>query len=98
MAITFPYDILTDFPGWSTEFDLLWRQEQSRSAGGKTYVKDLGTPLWEAKYQSISLSPNELDYWRARFKLLDETPTLIKTQQRAIGTRDQPKTASLSRN
>lgn len=71
MAITFPYDILTDFPGWSIEFDLLWRQEQSRSAGGKTYVKDLGTPLWEAKYQSISLAPNELDYWRARFKLLE---------------------------
>lgn len=71
MAITFPYDLLTDFPGWSTEFDLAYRQEQSRSAGGVTYVKDMGSPLWKASYQSRSMTPNELDYWRARFKLLE---------------------------
>lgn len=71
MAITFPYDLLTDFPGWSTDFDLAYRQEQSRSAGGVTYVKDMGTPLWKASYQSRSMTPNELDYWRARFKLLE---------------------------
>ncbi len=71
MAITFPYDLLTDFPGWSTEFDLFWRQEQSRAAGGRTFVKDMGSPLWAATYQSTSLKPNELDYWRARFKSLE---------------------------
>ncbi|MEI4482237.1 MULTISPECIES: carbohydrate binding domain-containing protein [unclassified Phyllobacterium] len=71
MAITFPYDILTDFPGWSVDFDLMWRQEQSRAAGGRTFVKDLGSPLWAATYQSINLKPNDLDYWRARFKLLE---------------------------
>lgn len=71
MAITYPYDILANFPGWSTEFDLLYRQEQSRTAGGKTYVKDLGSPLWQATYLSISLSANELDEWRARLKLLE---------------------------
>ncbi|MGB5903815.1 MAG: hypothetical protein WBH00_13285 [Xanthobacteraceae bacterium] len=59
-------DLLADFPGWSTQFELLWRQEVSRVAGGRTYVKDLGDPLWTATYQSRSLSVNELDYWRAR--------------------------------
>lgn len=71
MAITFPYDILATFPGWSVEFDLLWRQEQSRTAGGQTIVKDMGSPLWQATYQSRSMRPNELDSWRARFKLLE---------------------------
>lgn len=71
MTVTFPVDFLSDFPGWSTEFDLLYRQEQSRSANGKTYAKDLGSPLWKATYQSRSLRPNELDYWRARLKTLE---------------------------
>ncbi|UGX87128.1 carbohydrate binding domain-containing protein [Phyllobacterium meliloti] len=71
MAITYPYDLLTEFPGWSTEFDLAYRQEQSRTAGGKTYVKDMGDPLWQATYQSRSMSANELDGWRARFKALE---------------------------
>ncbi|WP_271025532.1 hypothetical protein [Rhizobium sp. RCAM05973] len=71
MTVTFPVDFLSDFPGWSTEFDLLYRQEQSRSANGKTYAKDLGSPLWNATYQSRSLRPNELDYWRARLKALE---------------------------
>ncbi|MEN5297528.1 hypothetical protein ABE530_04130 [Brucella sp. TWI559] len=71
MPITYPYDILASFPGWSTEFDLLYRQEQSRTAGGKTYVKDLGSPLWQATYMSRSLPANVLDAWRARLKLLE---------------------------
>lgn len=71
MTITFPVDFLSDFPGWSTEFDLLYRQEQSRSANGKSYAKDLGSPLWKATYQSRSLWPNELDYWLARMKALE---------------------------
>jgi hypothetical protein len=71
VTVTFPVDFLSDFPGWSTEFDLLYRQEQSRSANGKTYAKDLGSPLWKATYQSRSLRPNELDYWRARLKTLE---------------------------
>lgn len=71
MAITFPYDLLAEFPGWSTEFDLFYRQEQSRSAGGRTYVKDFGSPLWRATYQSRTLRINELDEWRARLNVLD---------------------------
>jgi len=64
-------DLLSGFPGWSTQFELLWRQEVSRVAGGRTYVKDLGDPLWTATYQSRSLSPNELDHWRARLDALE---------------------------
>jgi len=66
-----PFEILADFPGWTTSFDLMVRQEQSRSAAGVTYVKDLGPPLWTLKAQSKVLRPNELDHWRARLKALE---------------------------
>lgn len=66
-----PFDILDGFPGWVTGFDLMVRQEQSRSASGVTYVKDLGPPLWTLKAQSKVLKPNALDYWRARLKVLE---------------------------
>ncbi len=71
MAISYPYDLLAGFPGWSTEFDLLWRQEQSRQANGRTIVKDFGSPLWRATYQTKTLSANELDAWRARLAAME---------------------------
>lgn len=71
MALSQPFDLLSDFPGWVTSFDLMWRQEQSRTAGGKTIVKDLGSPLWQLKAQSKQLKPNELDYWRARLNAME---------------------------
>lgn len=71
MAITYPLDILADFPGWSTSFELGWRQEMSRTAGGTTYVKDLGNALWKASYTSRVMRPNELDEWRARLDSLE---------------------------
>lgn len=71
MAITYPYDILAEFPGWSTDFDLAYRQEASRTAIGQTFVKDFGSPLWTASYQSVVMRPNELDAWRARLKALE---------------------------
>lgn len=71
MAITYPYDLLATFPGWSTEFDLLYRQEISRTAIGQTFVKDFGSPLWRATYQSRLMKPNELDVWRARLKAME---------------------------
>lgn len=66
-----PFEILADFPGWVTGFDLMSRQEQSRSSAGVTYVKELGPPLWTLKAQSKVLSPNTLDHWRARLKVLE---------------------------
>lgn len=71
LSLTEPFDLLADFPGWTTEFELAWRQEQSRTAGGRTYVKDLGSPLWMLTAQSRQLSINELDYWRARLNAME---------------------------
>lgn len=71
MAITYPFDLLADFPGWSVEYDLLWRQEQSRQANGRTIVKDFGSPLWRATYQSRQMRANELDKWRARLHAME---------------------------
>lgn len=71
MTASFPFNLLDQFPGWSIEFDLMYRQEYSRTTGGMTIAKDMGTPLWKAAYQSFSMMPNQLDAWRARLKLLD---------------------------
>lgn len=71
MSISYPLDLLDGFPGWSTEFDLLHRQEQSRQENGRTIVKDRGSPLWRASYQTRSLKPNELDAWRAKLASLE---------------------------
>jgi len=59
------------FPGWTTQFELMWRQEQSRHASGRTRVKDFGTPIWMASYQSREMNPNEIDEWRARMNALE---------------------------
>lgn len=61
---------MQDFPGWTVAFELLYRQEQSRHASGRTRVKDFGTPIWTATYQSRQMRPNEIDEWRARLNLL----------------------------
>lgn len=71
MSITYPFDLLSSFPGWTTEFELVERQEQSRVAGGRTYVKSLGSPLWRLSAASRSLSINELDGWRARLEVME---------------------------
>lgn len=71
MALSEPFDLLVDFPGWVTSFELRWRQEQSRQASGRTIVKDLGSPLWRLVAQSKVLKPNTLDYWRARLDALE---------------------------
>lgn len=61
---------MDNWPGWSTRFQLLFRQEQSRHASGRTRVKDFGTPIWQTTFQSRSLRPNLLDEWRARLGAL----------------------------
>jgi hypothetical protein len=71
VAISYPLDLLASFPGWSTKFELLHRQEQSRTASGITYVKDFGSPLWMGAWVTCNLKPNELDEWRARLDALE---------------------------
>lgn len=66
MAITYPFDLLSGFQCREEEFDLLWRQEQSRQANGRTIVKDFGSPLWRASYRSIPMYPDQLDAWHAK--------------------------------
>lgn len=62
---------MDNFPGWTTRFELMYRQEQSVHASGRVRVKDFGTPIWRASYQSRTLRPNELDEWRARLSALE---------------------------
>lgn len=71
MALTAPFNLFPGFPGWTTGFDLHWRQEQSTQASGRTVVKDLGAPLWTCRATTKTLSPNNLDYWRARLTALE---------------------------
>ena len=61
---------MENFPGWTVNFELLFRQEQSIHASGRVRVKDFGTPIWTATYQSRLMRPNELDQWRARLAAL----------------------------
>lgn len=70
MALTEPLDILSDWPGWVTEFDPQYRQEQSRVADGRTFLKDLGSPLWRMAARTKLLRPNMLDHWRARLQAM----------------------------
>ncbi|WP_411036164.1 hypothetical protein [Shinella sp. BYT-45] len=71
MALTYPLDLLSEFPGWATEFEPVYRQEYSRQANGATIGKDFGSPLWRGVWTSRTLSPNDLDYWRARLEALE---------------------------
>ncbi len=71
MALVYPLDILDGFPGWTTEFEPVFRQEQSRQANGVTRVKDQGSPIWRGAWQSKVLSANALDHWRARLEALE---------------------------
>ncbi len=79
MALSEPFDILAEFPGWTTSFAPRMRQEQSTSAAGRTYVKDLGPALWTATHTSRALKPTELEEWRARLE------ALAGTQQTFLG-------------
>ena len=71
MALTEPFDLLPSFPGWTTGFDLRWRQEQSVQASGRVLVKDMGSPLWQLRAVSRVLKPNGLDQWRAKLNALE---------------------------
>lgn len=64
---------MEDFPGWSTSFKLMMRQDRSRHASGRTRTKNFGTPIWSGVWRSKSLTPNEMDQWRARIQALLET-------------------------
>lgn len=53
MTLTFPRDLTTSVAWTKADLYLKWRQEISKQANGVTLAKDLGSPLWMAKYTSI---------------------------------------------
>ena len=56
MALSHPRtDILTSVAFQDQKFQLMWRQEISRTAGGVTLGKDLGPSLWSASYTTIRM-------------------------------------------
>lgn len=61
---------MNEFPGWSTRFELGWRQEVSQHASGAVRVKDFGRPVWQASWTTGQLRPNALDRWRAEIDAL----------------------------
>lgn len=71
MSITYPISLFPGFPGWTTGFDLKWRQEQSTQASGRVLVKDMGSPLWTLRATTKPLKPNQLDQWRAKLTSLE---------------------------
>lgn len=64
---------MDDFPGWSNNFSLMWRQELSRHASGRVRVKDMGRPIWRAVWTSIPMRVNELDKWRGHIDALGQS-------------------------
>lgn len=64
-------DILADFPGWTTQFELQCRDEMSGQADGTIIVKELGPPLWTLTAQSRQLRSPELRFLKARLASLD---------------------------
>lgn len=70
MAITYPNDLLADWPGWTT-LDLAYGDETSGQAGGQLRVKSRRAPLWTMKAATRDLSPNELRRWKAKLATLE---------------------------
>lgn len=86
MAISYPITNIIDEldgVGWSTSFELLYRQEQSRHASGRTRVKDFGTPIWQASYTTKTFSPNKIDYWKARLNTLENGIQIFRAYPRS---------------
>lgn len=70
MTVTYPVDLLADWPGWAV-LDLSYGEETSGQAGGQVRVRSLRAPLWTLRATSRDLSPNELRRWKARLAALE---------------------------
>jgi hypothetical protein len=72
MTITFPRTDIMDAIGVvDTSFRLVHRQEASRTAAGRTIVKDLGGPLWRAEMTTRPYRHSEAARIEAMFQSLD---------------------------
>jgi hypothetical protein len=66
MTLSFPIDILADFPGLTTRFEPVPMEEVEPMRGGRQISKDIGPTLWELDVESKRLLPSELKFWKAR--------------------------------
>lgn len=74
MAITFPITELMDICQYSPEgqpWELMRRQEFSRTAGGRTIGKDLGGPLWSGGFSTVPLHIDDMLDFEAVLNSLD---------------------------
>lgn len=72
MAITYPIDFLNNFPGVTTRFQLVYRQELAPTRGGVQHSANLGPALWEMDVASRELLPTEMERWKALLDLLED--------------------------
>lgn len=70
MSISYPIDLLADFPGWAT-LTLDHGDETSGQAGGQIRVKNVRAPLWRLKAETKRLKPSEFRAWKARLESLE---------------------------
>lgn len=70
MTVTYPLDLLADWPGWVT-LDPSYGDQTSGQAGGQIRVKSLRAPLWTLQAATRDLSPNELRHWKAKLAALE---------------------------
>lgn len=70
MAISYPIDLLTGFPGWAS-LSLSYGDETSGQAGGQIRVKRLRSPLWMMQAQTRRLKPSEFRSWMAKVESLE---------------------------
>lgn len=72
MALTFPRtDILSAVAFQDQTFQLMFRQEYSRTAYGTTLGKDLGPALWSASYTTAPMYADEALSFEAMLNSLD---------------------------
>lgn len=70
MSLIFPRD-MTDLARWKEpHFELMFRQELARDAGGPTQAKDLGPALWQASFVSVPLQLADADAVMSEFRSL----------------------------
>lgn len=65
MSLSDPFDLLADFPGVSTRFQLMPMVEMTPLRSGGPVSLDLGPAIWEADYRSKNLRPSQRRHWKA---------------------------------
>lgn len=78
MAIVEPVDLLADFPGTTTRFNLDRVEELDATRSGAVISKDLGPALWALSAQTRELPPTVFRAWKARLNSLEGGARVFK--------------------